>query len=150
MLRCARSHIIADRTGSWRMFGNDNSSNLETLRYSILVKKITTAKPFVHPEGLPPTSSSTKFHCPRVYYQIMVWMSTDDGIDALEWGWKVDNNQVVLIMTDMKAAPDNLLKMIQCNCESCPPHCSCRRYGLPCQTQTGFMCQPIQQSHNYR
>ena len=25
----------------------------------------------------------------------MVWMGTDYGIDALDWGWKVDNNQMV-------------------------------------------------------
>ena len=59
---------------------------------------------FVHPERLPPTSSSIKIHCLRVYYQIMVWMGTDDGMDALVWGWTVDNNQMVLIMTDKKAA----------------------------------------------
>ena len=64
-------------------------------------------------------------------------MGTDDGIDALEWGGKVDNNQMVPIMTDMKAAPDNLLKMIHCKCKSCPPHCSCRRYGLRCHAGCG-------------
>ena len=68
------------------------------------LKKITTAKSFVHPERLPPTLFSIKSHGLRVYYQIMVCMSTDDGMDALEWGWKVDNNQMIPIMTDMKAA----------------------------------------------
>ena len=71
-------------------------------------------KSFVYPERLPPTSSSIKFYGVRVYYQIMVWIGTDDGMDALEWGWKVDNNQTVL------------LKMTHYNCESCLPHCSCR------------------------
>ena len=51
-------------------------------------------------------------------------MSTDDGMDDLDWGWKVDNNQMVLIMTETKAAPDNPMKMIHCNCESLPPYCS--------------------------
>ena len=64
-------------------------------------------------------------------------MGTDDGMDALEWRKKVDNNQMVPIMTDMKASPDNLLKMIHCNCELCPPHCSCRRYGLLCHAGCG-------------
>ena len=83
------------------MFGNDGSSNLETLRYNTLVMKITAAKSFVHTEGLPPTSSSTKFNCLRVYYQIMVWMGTDNGVDPLDWEWKEDNNQMVPVMTDM-------------------------------------------------
>ena len=66
-------------------------------------------------------------------------MGTNDGMDALEWGWKVDNNQMIPILTDMKAAPDNhnLLKMIHCICELCPSHCSCRRYGLPCHAGCG-------------
>ena len=83
-------HIIKDlgNKAMTVMFGNDGSSNLDTLRYNTLVKKITTAKFFVHPERLPPTSSSIKFHRLRVYYQIMVWMSIDDGIEALELGWK--------------------------------------------------------------
>ena len=45
-------------------------------------------------------------------------------MDALDWGWKVDNNLMVPIMTDMNAALDNILKMIYCNCESYPPCCS--------------------------
>ena len=83
-------------------------------------------------------------------------MGTDDGMDALEWGWKVDNNQMVQIMTDMKGAPGNLMKMIHNSCQSCSPdyfqynyiinyviYCfnnSCRRYGLPCHTG----CEPCQ------
>ena len=125
------------------MFGNDGSSNLETLHNNTFVKKVTTAKSFVHPERLPPTTYSTKFHCLRVCYQIMVWMGTDDGMDVLDLWWKLDNNQMVPIMTDMKAAPDNLLKMIHCNCESCPPRCTCRRYGLPCHAG----CGPCQTGH---
>ena len=83
------------------MFGNDSSSNLERLRYNTLVKRFTTAKSFVHPERLQSTSFSIKFYCLRVYYQIMVWMGTNDGMDALEWGWIIENNQMVPIMTDM-------------------------------------------------
>ena len=108
-----------------------------------LSRIFTKVKSFVQPERLPPTTSSTNFHCLRVYYQIMVWMGTDDDMEVLDWGWKLDNNQMVPIMTDMKAAPDNLLKMIHCNCESCPPRCTCRRYGLPCHAG----CGPCQTGH---
>ena len=101
------------------------------------VKKITTAKSFVHPGRLPPTTSSTNFHCLRAYYQVMIWIGTDKSMSVLDWGWKSDNDQMVPIMTDMNTAPDNLLPMIRCNCESCPPHCSCRRYGLSCHAGCG-------------
>ena len=46
-------------------------SNLESLRCSILSSKVVTAKSFVKPERLPPTTSSAKFHALRTYLQVM-------------------------------------------------------------------------------
>ncbi|KAJ8890060.1 hypothetical protein PR048_009566 [Dryococelus australis] len=57
------------------IFGAKSTSSLATLRYQTLMKKVVTAKSFVHPERLPPTESSTKFHCLRVDYQTMMWTS---------------------------------------------------------------------------
>ena len=120
------------------MFDGNGMDPLASLRYRIFVKKITSAKSFVTPERLPPTASSTKFHCLRTYYQIMVWMEKEGGIDVINWGWKLEDNKLVPIMTEMKAAPDNLLKMIHCNCKKgCQPRCSCRKYGLPCHAGCG-------------
>ncbi|KAJ8882464.1 hypothetical protein PR048_014272 [Dryococelus australis] len=48
--------------------GGNSTSSLVVLRYHTLTKKGVTAKSFVHPERLPPTESSAKFHCLRVYY----------------------------------------------------------------------------------
>ncbi|KAG1653773.1 Pyruvate dehydrogenase phosphatase regulatory subunit, mitochondrial [Nymphon striatum] len=46
----------------------------------------------------------------------MTWMGMESGIDPLDWGWKLEDNQLVSIMSDMNAAPDALLKMVHCNC----------------------------------
>ena len=48
-------------------------------------KKVAAAKSFVTPEHLPPTESATKFHCLRVYYQVMVWMGMESDLDPLDW-----------------------------------------------------------------
>lgn len=124
------------------MYGGKYTDSLESLRCNIFSKKVVSAKSFVTPERLPPTASSTKFHCLRVYYQIMVWIQREHDMDPLNWGWKREQNQYVPIMTEMNAAPENLLKMIHCNCSTAcsTPCCSCRRHGLPCTAACG-LCQ---------
>ena len=54
------------------MFDVDGMDLLASLRYIIFCQKITSAKSFVARERLPHTASTTKFHCLRTYYQIMV------------------------------------------------------------------------------
>ena len=86
-----------------------------------------------------PTSPATRFHSQRVYFQIMVWMGMANEMNPTEWGWKQENDQLIPIMTQNNAAPDELLKIIHCNCsagcKSC--RCSCRHYRLPCTAACG-------------
>ena len=63
-----------------------------------------------------PTAPATRFHSLRVYFQIMVWMGMADDMNPTEWGRKQENNQFIPIMTEKIAAPDELLKIIHCNC----------------------------------
>ena len=37
-------------------------------------------------------------------------------MNPTEWGWKQKNDQLIPIMTQNNAAPDELLKIIHCNC----------------------------------
>eukprot|EP00794_Sanderia_malayensis_P002032 gene2032-2311_t len=53
------------------LFGGKPNDTLSSLRHFIFTKKVATAKSFVTPERLPPTSSATEFHSLRVYYQVM-------------------------------------------------------------------------------
>ena len=121
------------------LFGGKIEDCLAKLRYQAFTKKVVSASSFVTPERLPPTEAATKFHCRRVHYQIMVWMGTDDGLDATNWGWNQQDNQYIPIMSDINAAPDSLLKVIHCNCSNaCMTQCcSCRKYGLPCTPACG-------------
>jgi len=102
------------------LFGGKSNDMLSSLRHIIFTKKVATAKAFVTPERLPPISPATRFHSLRVYFQIMVWMGMANDMNPTEWGWKQENNQFIPIMTETIAAPDELLKIIHCNClEGC-------------------------------
>jgi len=121
------------------LFGGKCTDSLASMRYKMFCKKVISATSFVTPERLPPTESATKLHCRRAYYQIMVWMGMAQDMDAMSWGWKVEDNQFVPVMSKMNAAPDNLLKVIHCNCSTAcrTLRCSCRGYGLPCTAACG-------------
>jgi len=124
------------------LFGSKSKDTLSSLRHINFTKKSASAKAFVTPERLAPTSSATTFHSLYVYYQIMVWMGMANDMNPIYWGWKEKSRQLIPVMTEKKAAPDERLKVIHCNCSSGrkSSRCSCRRYALPC-TATCGPCQ---------
>ena len=150
--RCAEAFLCPNQTKSVIqdlgckamavIFGGKSTDSLASLRYNLFTKKLVSAQSFITPERLPPTESSTKYHCARVYYQIMVWTGKETGMNVVDWGWKAENNQLVPIMTNKPAAPETLLRMVHCNCTTAcrTPRCSCRGYGLPCTPACGA-CQ---------
>ena len=118
---CATSFLLSEQTaasivnkGCQTMaviFWGTRTDFFSSLRYNVLGKKVVSSQSFVTPKRLPPTESSTKFHCLRVYYQIMVWLGQESDMDTCEWGC-----QFVPTESDMNADPDSLLKIIHCNC----------------------------------
>lgn len=57
----------------------------------------------------------------------------------VDWGWKLDNNTLMPVQMKNNDAPDDLLKVIFCNCKK--PYgyaCSCRKAGLQCTLVCGF------------
>ena len=59
----------------------------------------------------------------------LIWAGTEEGMDPRNWGWNLQDNRLVPLMSTMNAAPDNLLKIIHSNCStSCKTlRCSCRK-----------------------
>jgi len=98
------------------LFGGKSKDTLSSLRHISFTKKVASAKAFVTPERLPPTSSATTFHSLRVYYQIMVWMGMANDMNPIYWGWKEESRRLIPVMTEKNAAPDELLRVIHCNC----------------------------------
>ena len=120
------------------MFDGKCTDSLASLHYIMYVKERNSAK-----SRHRNVCTLTKYHCLRASYQIVVWIGREGDIDVTNWGWKPEENLLVPIMVpiilEMNDAPDNLLKMIHCNClaSSQTPCCTCRRYGLPCDAVCG-------------
>ena len=89
------------------LFGGEFTDNLALMRYNMFSKKVISATSFVTPELLPPTQSAIKLHSRRTYYQMMVWIGRDGGTDAINWGWKLEEDQLVPVMSKMNAAPES-------------------------------------------
>ena len=59
-------------------------------------------------------------------------MSSCD-IEPLRWGLKLKEGKYVAIMTDIAAAPQDVIKLIRCACKvACGRACSCVKVGLKC------------------
>jgi hypothetical protein len=98
-------------------FGGKSDATLSyALRHVTFTKEVATAKAFVTTERLPPASPAKGFHSQRVYFQIMVWMGMASETDPTDWGRKQERDELIPIMTDKNTAPDELLKIINCNC----------------------------------
>ena len=134
------------------LFGGKCTDSLSSLRFSILNKKVVGGTSFITPERLPPTKSATDYHSRRTYYQVLIWTGQANQMSAADWGWKVENNQCLPVMSDGPAAPDSLLQMVHCNCATTCRivRCSCRKYGLPCTPACG-RCQvdSCENPHNH-
>ena len=107
--RPKQTQDVVETNGSKAMialFNGDQKDSLASIRYNMLCKKVARAKMFVTPERFPPTASACRFHSLRNYYQVMEWMGCSDEMASSEWGWKVDEDKLVPVMTDKSPAPD--------------------------------------------
>ena len=93
-----------------------------------------TAKGDILPEKLPPTLRAAYYHSLRVHLQVVTWESVGEiNLDLLDWGWKLNGNSLVPIMTDLDPAPSHLLQFVRCKCKAenglkCVSSCgTCRR-----------------------
>ena len=128
--------------------GKSNEKTLNDVRVRQFTMRVASAIAFVQAERLPPTLAAAKYHFYRCYLQIMKWQDTSDWRKPEEWGWHLSSsrNMYLPIMTDASPAPENLLKMVRCQCSSgCEWfRCNYRRNGLPwsfaCGEYKGALC----------
>jgi len=124
------------------LYGGKSSDNLNSLRYTKYMEKIRLSA--VLPEKLPPTERAAFYHCLRVHLQVVTWMTLGStNIEPTEWGWKNEGGRLTPIATDLEPAPEDLLKVIRCNCKSSAANqcftnlCTCRKNGLHCIAACG-------------
>ena len=113
--------------------------SLNRLRHRKYHEKVSTGSKHVQPQVLPPTAAAAKFHSLRVHHQICQWKGCGQTMSPNEWGWKNENSSWTPIEMDLPPAPEELLKVIRCNCSSdCSSlRCSCRKRGLKCSLACG-------------
>lgn len=64
-------------------------------------------------------------------------------MNPTNWGWRIENNLMAPVKTDLDPAPDWLLQVVRCNCKidtrrPCGSRsCSCRKNGLNCVPACG-------------
>lgn len=64
--------VAAGEMAMIMIYGGPINQGINTLRYNVFQKKVSTATSFVKPQEIPPTSSALKFHSLRVYHQVCI------------------------------------------------------------------------------
>jgi len=73
-------------------------------------------------------------HSYRVFLQVQSWYGNDS--DPLDFGWDMRAGNVLPIGSDRAAAPERLLKLMYCDCQSgCKENSACR-----CKGQRSIQC----------
>lgn len=109
---------------------------LEQMRYEYFIKA-TTKNNAVKLSSLVPTVDAINEHVKRCYLQTQVWLG-NENIKPTDWGWEKSEGTLRPISMQNTPAPQELLKMIFCNCKKgCGVSCSCRKVGLFCNSTCG-------------
>ena len=121
------------------IYNGKSNESLNTLHYRQYCEKLATNTTQVEPRTLPPTSAAAKFHNYRVFLQTCQWKSLDCDLSPDLWGWTKDDAVLSPTMTDLPPAPEDLLKIILCNClTNCQnARCSCIKHGIKCSVACG-------------
>ena len=139
----ANSHQETEEAGEKAvvlLYGGEEKDSLNHLRYVKYVQKVAISTKSFQPSSLPPSSSAAKYHCFHVYFQVQAWENLNNAsLDPRQWGWEVDNRMLLHMLTDLPAAPEELLTVIRCNCKTdcSTTRCTCRKHGLVCTVACG-------------
>ena len=86
---------------------------------------------------MPSTASAATFHAYQAFYQTQEWNTLmERTLDPTDWGWILENYDMVPVMTDMDPVPCELPNVICCNCNVSTKNpcqgkqCSCQSNGL--------------------
>ena len=103
---------------------------VKELRWSLFKKKQ------VQSDRLLPTQATLQ-QAMLAHYKLMVWKSdriTNPELPSPQhYGWRMDQEEWVPVMTNLPPAPEGILQLVQCGCskERCSTNrCQCRKAGL--------------------
>ena len=113
---------------------SSSGQNLHQIRKKKYQEMVMSNRSKIDPSSLPPSPRAAYFHGLRVYHQLKIWIGLHNtDLEPCKWGWKLKDDCLSPIMTDIEPGPPNLLKIVRCRCKSsCDKRCSCRKSGLKC------------------
>lgn len=105
---------------------------LNIFRYKSFLKSVANIKPDI--SCLPPTEGAVKQHSLRTFHQVQLWLGND--LSPQMYGWKIENNNLAPVHSELAAAPEDILKMVFCRCtkDCSSAKCGCKRANLKCST----------------
>ena len=104
-----------------------------------ITRSLSSSTSHIEPKNLPPTAAAAKFHSYRIFLQICQWKDLACDLEPSLWGWAQTVGGLFPITTDLPPAPEDLLKIIRCNCttDCSSGSCSCQKYGMKCSLACG-------------
>ena len=124
-----------------QLYGGKNTDSLEALRIRKFKDKVVKSTTCVEILNLPPTLDAAQYHIYRAFYQAKCWMSKNEecSLKAVDWGWQILQGRLFPRTMDCQPAPDNILKLIHCQCKGdcSTARCSCRKNSLQCTNACG-------------
>ena len=123
-------------------YGGKRADTLAHLRHAKC--KEATCKNDLESESLPPTERAVYFHSLRVDLQVSQWKYLDlECLQPVDWGWKLENNTMDPIKTDLDSALESIFQRVRCKCKVIAKNpcsarsCSCRENRLSCVLACG-------------
>ena len=115
------------------------TDTLDSLRHKRFCEKVASKASHVKPQSLPPTSAAAKYHSLRVYLQVQEWKGSAAELNPIDWGWQECEEGFVPLQTSLPPAPEHLLRVIRCNCQTdCSTlRCSCKKHNIECTLACG-------------
>lgn len=126
-------------------YGHPECTSLTDARQKIWSQKVSRsigAAPKLH--SLPPTNEAFRENVARAHLQVAVWKNAIDrhppNMDPLVHGWKrcdgLPSMAPTTVPDNVPVAPDDILKMIKCSCESATAckskRCGCNNANMAC------------------
>ena len=112
---------------------NTPIKTVSELRWSLFRKKQAESV------KLPPTQAAIREAIMRANCQALIWsldsVPSPDLPPPQEYGWKLEDDQWVPIMTSLAPAPDAIIELVGCGCKTnhCSSNrCNSRKAGLNC------------------
>ena len=97
------------------LYGGKQPDSLNNIRYKKFME-MTSCGNKVEPERLPPTERTAFFYSLRVHQPVVVWAKlANNALVPQEWGWKLENNILSPIMTDLDLASEIYLSLSDVN-----------------------------------